>query len=570
MPTRTTTPKIEREREVQRTLRRLKGKLLAFSRKSLDDVFEMGDLLNDAAALLKGGFGTWVAQECGIDPRTAFNYRRVATRLASHRSDLLARSISPTVAIHLGAASCAAIESVLDRARTGLPVTVEFVKQLIRKERSLDPGNNELAAAVEVLRRDARAHLARMTSEFLSELEAHLSAPKHPTTIALRTAATTTLLEGLEALIGPEAAASSKVAALIRGSLGTRPASLENSGGEQIPTLRVLEICAGAGGAALGFEAAGYEHVGLIDKDGHCCETLRLNRPSWPVLHTAVEELNRETLPEFDVLSGGVPCQPFSVQGNRAGRDDPRDLFPEVLRLTRETRPRALVIENVLGLSEAVHDGYRRWTSGRLEKLGYTPFWGEIDAQAFGVPQRRRRLLLVAFQSKEAAAAFRWPLGNGKPRVTVGDALLPMMNANGWQDAAGWSSAADGVAPTLIGAGRKIGIDLGSQTGREAFRKLGVDPGYIARDAPAPDFTGAPRLTLAMLARLQDFPDGWRFSGRSRDVFSQIANAFPRAAASAIAEAVSAALFSERGQARPLTERRHVAQRSSALRAKSA
>src|SRR5688572_10955071 len=95
---------------------------------------------------------------------------------------------------------------------------------------------------------------------------------------------------------------------------------------------RVLEICAGAGGEALGLELAGFKHSAAIEIDPHACATLRLNRPAWDVIETDVRKVGgRPYRGEIDLLAGGVPCPPFSIAGKQLGSEDDRDLFPEAL-----------------------------------------------------------------------------------------------------------------------------------------------------------------------------------------------------------------------------------------------
>jgi len=108
----------------------------------------------------------------------------------------------------------------------------------------------------------------------------------------------------------------------------------------------VLELCAGAGGQALGFEDAGFDHVGLVELDSYACKTLRFNRPGWNVIQ---EDFNAKPYAGVDVIAAGLPCPPFSKAGKQLGQNDERNLFPAALRIIEEVKPRAVVIENVRG-----------------------------------------------------------------------------------------------------------------------------------------------------------------------------------------------------------------------------
>lgn len=103
--------------------------------------------------------------------------------------------------------------------------------------------------------------------------------------------------------------------------------------------LRTLEVCAGGGGQALGLEDAGFEHAGLVEIDGHSCATLRLNRPRWNVITGDLNSFEGAPYKGVDLLSGGLPCPPFSVAGKQLGKDDERNLFPAMIRLVDQIRP---------------------------------------------------------------------------------------------------------------------------------------------------------------------------------------------------------------------------------------
>lgn len=108
-------------------------------------------------------------------------------------------------------------------------------------------------------------------------------------------------------------------------------------------TLTTLELCAGAGGQALGLEQAGIEHVALVEWDKHACQTLRLNRPKWNVIQADIRTFDATPYRGVDIVSGGLPCPPFSVAGKQLGDRDDRNLFPAAIRLISEARPRAVM-----------------------------------------------------------------------------------------------------------------------------------------------------------------------------------------------------------------------------------
>ncbi len=149
--------------------------------------------------------------------------------------------------------------------------------------------------------------------------------------------------------------------------------------------LTSIEICAGGGGQAIGLEAAGFSHSAVIEIDGHACNTLRLNRPRWNVIEGDIKEFDATAFKGVDLLAGGVPCPPFSKAGRQLGADDERDLFPEAIRLVDECRPRAVMLENVRGLLDAVFDDYRNKVEDQLRRLGYVPGWRLLNASDYGV-----------------------------------------------------------------------------------------------------------------------------------------------------------------------------------------
>ena len=303
-----------------------------------------------------------------------------------------------------------------------------------------------------------------------------------------------------------------------------------------------LEICAGAGGQALGIEQAGFEHVSLVEIEAAACQTLRFNRAHWHVTEGDLRHYSADQWKGVELLAGGVPCPPFSKAGKQLGVDDERDLFPEAIRLVSECKPQAVMLENVRGLLDSVFDEYRAKIITDLKKLGYIAEWRLLNASDFGVPQLRPRVVFVALK-KSAAEYFVWPSARIAPPPTVGEALFDLMAANGWRGAKQWRERACDIAPTLVGGSKKHGgPDLGPTRAKKAWASIGVDGMGIADAAPEKDFIGMPRLTVRMAARIQGFPDHWHISGKKTAAYRQIGNAFPPPVACAVGTQIRAAL----------------------------
>lgn len=298
--------------------------------------------------------------------------------------------------------------------------------------------------------------------------------------------------------------------------------------------MNFIDLCSGAGGLALGLERAGFQNLACIDNDPLCCQTITMNRPRWNAVEADINhlQLRREDTADIDLISTSLPA------AREWDRNSPGNLFERVLDLNVIANPAALLVIGPRELLSPRNTAYAAYVKGRLAALGRTTLWEVIDTASLGVAQRRRRSVLVSFRSTRA---FRWP--SAQPEQTVGPLLYDLMIANGWTGAMGWSRRADEIGPSIVGGSpRHGGPDLGPSGSRNAWSRLGVDAGGVADEAPGPEFTGKPKLSMQMVARLQGFPDEWEFAGRKTERYRQIGNAFPAPAAEALGRSIAESL----------------------------
>ncbi len=347
----------------------------------------------------------------------------------------------------------------------------------------------------------------------------------------------------------------------------------------------VVGLCSGAGGLDLGFELAGFHHTYAIDSDAWATQTLARNRPKWNVECGDIQDLTLKK-DSVDVLLAGVPCQGFSLGGNREDEDPRNQLYKHVLRIAITASPRVIVIENVLNLrtmkSPETGKSFAAQISEDLTKCGYTVFHDIFKMCHYGVPQTRRRFVFVAFRETpppgyvlpqpEAQATsirpFLFDLGNEKDSLTLPN------HSPSW----GFSSSvhvetgepfddSEVILPVRFSRTASDGnpvrsydtpfpaIDTATvwgwaQGNIEAVRKAKdrVNGKHIRN--PKAKVTlwriSASRLrafTHREYARLQTFPDDWAFLGANkRDIHKQIGNAVPVEFAKRLAENISEAL----------------------------
>lgn len=350
----------------------------------------------------------------------------------------------------------------------------------------------------------------------------------------------------------------------------------------------VISLYTGVGGLDFGFEAAGFEVASAVELDPVSCRTVRLNRPNWSLIDGDIHEISSKKilekgklLPgEADVLIGGPPCQPFSkssywVNGDALRLDDPRaTTLSAYLRVLRETRPKAFLLENVYGLVYKNKDeGLRLLLDGidqinREAKTNYTISWKMLNAAHYGVPQIRERVFLIGSRD---GIPFRFPapthggaeemklFGSVEPFRTAWDAIgdLPKMPKESSLNVGGkWGDLLPSIPEGhnyLWHTHRGGGVQLfGWRTRYWSFLlKLAKDqPSWTIQAQPGsaigPFHWLNRKLSSQEMCRLQTFPDGLEFDCGRTDVQKMIGNAVPSLLAEILAREIRRQLLGDR------------------------
>lgn len=324
-----------------------------------------------------------------------------------------------------------------------------------------------------------------------------------------------------------------------------------------IPGRRYLsvELFAGAGGLALGLEKAGFEVQGLVEVDRNAAQTLRENRPFWNVIEEDIIKVSekgiREYLPkgiEIDFVSGGYPCQSFSYAGQKLGLNDVRGtMFYYFARIIKDLSPKVFLAENVKGLS--THDGGKTLQTmlDIYTNLGYHVFWHILQANQYGVAQKRERIIIVGIKKnynlkyrppkpydyrpvlKDALKDVPYSIGEKYPEKKK--KVLDLVPAGGY-----WRDLPESIAKEYMGKSYYSG---GGRTGMarriswdEPCLTLTCSPAQKQTERCHPDETRP--FTTREYARIQSFPDEWKFAGSMGQQYKQIGNAVPVELAKAV------------------------------------
>lgn len=173
---------------------------------------------------------------------------------------------------------------------------------------------------------------------------------------------------------------------------------------------KVCSLFAGIGGIDLGFEQAGFEIAWANEIDKDACNTYRHNFPNTVLVEEDIRNINLDTIPDFDILTAGFPCQSFSVCGNRKGFADERgNLFFEIMRIADKKKPEIIFLENVANLTE--HDNGKTFNRihNELSERNYYIRYIIADACDYEIPQHRTRTYIVAFKNFEMCNRFGYP-----------------------------------------------------------------------------------------------------------------------------------------------------------------
>ncbi|MCB8953760.1 MAG: DNA cytosine methyltransferase [Ardenticatenales bacterium] len=281
-------------------------------------------------------------------------------------------------------------------------------------------------------------------------------------------------------------------------------------------SITTLDLFAGAGGLALGFEAQGFKTVGF-EKDADCCVTYKNN------LDSECHQIDLSPdykFPEATVIIGGPPCQPFSVGGKQKGLGDSRDGFPTFISAVKQATPKLFLFENVRGMMYR-NKWYLEQIIEEFQALGYIIEYKMFNTVRYGVPQRRERLIVIGHKG-----GFNFPPPLGK-KVTAGDALGEMaitipvdakfLTPSMDEYVAKYEKASKCIRP------RDLHLNEPSRT--VTCRNLAGATGDMMR-IRLPDGRRR-RLAVREAARLQSFPDWFEFEGSETSQFNQIGNAVP-------------------------------------------
>lgn len=336
--------------------------------------------------------------------------------------------------------------------------------------------------------------------------------------------------------------------------------------------LSTIDLFAGAGGLSLGLRRAGFSVLDAVESDVDACKSFASIHSNGGVEASPIEEAGfRGLRGQVALVAGGPPCQPFSNGGKRQGKMDPRDGFPEFMRVVSEIQPDAVLIENVPGLASGQRRAYFASLIRSLRARRYRVSWSVLNAADYGVPQNRSRLFIVGSRT----GRFRFPEPThgdraNRPHSQSGNVLDP----DGIRGEPNLSIVTYARNPDIRpspydghlfnGGGRPIDLQrpaptiLASAGGNKTpfIDTSNVVPAYhehlLAGGAPRRgQVEGARRITVDEAAALQTFPRRARFSGRRSKQYTLVGNAVPPRLAQSVGESLIRHLTGHEGEPSP-------------------
>lgn len=303
-----------------------------------------------------------------------------------------------------------------------------------------------------------------------------------------------------------------------------------------------IDLFAGAGGTALGLENAGLRHVLLNEFDKHAVATLRQNKPNWNVNSEDIHKVDfTKWHGKVDIVEGGFPCQSFSYAGKGRGFEDTRGtLFHEFARAVKEVQPKVAIGENVRGL--LTHDGGRTLATmvRILQSLGYNVAYKVMRSQYLDVPQKRERLVIIAVR-KDLDTQILFPKERDYTislREAIGDrpksegqeyserkyeVMKQVPEGGYWRDLSD-ELQRDYMKASYFHTGGKTGMAR-RLSWSEPSLTLTCNPAQKQTERCHPEETRP--LNVREYARIQTFPDEWKFAGSVSAQYKQIGNAVP-------------------------------------------
>lgn len=327
-----------------------------------------------------------------------------------------------------------------------------------------------------------------------------------------------------------------------------------------------IDLFCGAGGLSLGLEAAGLNCVAAVEMNRDACDTFALQHSKATVHNMPIQGLNFKQYKGISLLAGGPPCQPFSAGGKGLASEDSRDMIPQFIRAVDEAQPAMFLMENVPGLASPSHKDYLEYSLDNFEELGYKVYVQVLNAAEYGVPQKRRRLIVVGVKNELPDFHFPAPThgpNHCKPFITAGETLSKIGSIELINESKVVFAKRPDLRPSpydghlFNGGGRAIDLSAPSHTILASAG--GNKTHFLDLQSEVPEYhkhlmnggrprvgclNGGRRLSVQESAALQTFPDGMRFLGSRSSQYAQIGNAVPPELGKALGKSLLKTLMS--------------------------